>query len=61
MTPSQEEMELRLVYLWSQIKQQKEYENRRLGYSSIDYHLVMREKYRFIGEKIGCDTVYVDM
>ena len=52
---------LRLVYLWSQIKLQEQLENEGQLYHKIDYHLVMREKYRLIGEKIGCDTVYVDM
>ena len=51
---------LRIVYLWDHVKwQNREHEG--LYYNKIDYHLVMREKYRIIGERIGCDTVYVNM
>jgi len=51
---------LRFVYLWDHVKWQNR-EHDGLYYNKIDYHLIMREKYKIFGEKIGCDTVYVDV
>lgn len=51
---------LRFVYLWDRVKWMNQ-EHDDLHYRNIDYHLIMRSKYKVIGEKIGCDTEYVDL